>query len=84
MRQLQEMTPGQILRELRTELTASERIRELLLLASKNHANKHLRGMYRSNDAASLIRVSGHAEGVEIFVADITKLPDGTVLKDRG
>lgn len=83
MRHLQELNHRQIAEELRKELTASERIRELLLIASRNFADKSLRQLYKHNDASILIRQAGIAEGVELFVADITKLPNGSVPKDR-
>jgi hypothetical protein len=69
------MTREQRLHEIRKELAVNERLAKLLIEYSVDHFNVAFRKTYNTNDAAQIIRQSGMAEGVEKFVADITKMP---------
>lgn len=62
--------------ELRQELETNSRLRHLLQLIAKDFADAELRHLYKTNEAAAMIRGTGLAEGAEKFVALITTGPD--------
>lgn len=62
------MTNQQALSELRKEFRIGERLADLLLQVGRAFADETLRGTYKTNDGASLIRLSGEAAGVEKFL----------------
>lgn len=69
------MSPEQELNEIRKELLANERLAKLLTDFSKRFADTALRKLYTVNEPALMIRQAGIAEGVELFMKDITKSP---------
>lgn len=69
------MTPDQKLTRIQQELALNTELRELLVEFASTFATVALRKSYTTNDAAMLIRQSGMAEGVELFMKDITKSP---------
>lgn len=69
------MNKEQLLNEIRKELAMNSRLGRLLADFGELFSVVALRKTYSTNDAASLIRQSGMAEGVEKFVSDITKTP---------
>lgn len=69
------MTRDQLYNELRKELLANERLGKLLAEAAKDFADAALRRQYDVTDAAFLVRQSGMAQGVEMFLSEITKVP---------
>lgn len=77
------MNRDQILSEIRKELAINDRLAELLTDYGKLFSDTALRVCYQTNDAATLIRQAGRAEGAELFIKDITVLPNGAARKDR-
>lgn len=69
------MTPEQELHEVRKALALDERLAGLLASAARSFADAALRESYLTNDAATLIRQAGMAEGAEKFLKHITKPP---------
>lgn len=69
------MTPEQELNEVRKELAVNERLAQLILSVAKHQANAEFRHMYKSNEAAIMIRQTGIAEGIEKLAAAITASP---------
>lgn len=69
------MTLDQQLTEIRKALAVDERLASMLLQVAKGMADKELRHLYSTNEAAAMIRGTGIAEGIEKFVATITKAP---------
>lgn len=69
------MTDNQALQQLRQDLALDERMANLLKQVGKAMAENELRAMYATNDAATLIRCVGLAQGMEKLVAEITKSP---------
>jgi hypothetical protein len=63
----------QLLEEIHKELETNSRLCGLLTDYATAYASAALRRLYTTNDAAALIRQSGMAEGVEMFVADLTQ-----------
>lgn len=60
------------LEELRQELETNSRLRHLIAAVAKNMADAELRHLYKTNDAAAMIRGTGIAEGVEKLSALLT------------
>lgn len=69
------MTREQRLLEVRKALAMDERLAGLLIEVAQDWANDALRRQYQTNDAATLIRQAGLAEGVEKFIHTLTKDP---------
>lgn len=77
------MNRDQLLAEIRKELGINDRLAGLLTDYGKLFSDAALRKCYQTNDAAILIRQAGMAEGTELFIKDITALPNGAARKDR-
>lgn len=58
--------------ELRQELETNSRLRHLITAVAKDYADAELRHLYKTNDAAALIRGTGRAEGMEKFASYLT------------
>lgn len=61
--------------EIRKALVADERLADMLKQVAKSMADKELRHLYTTNEAAAMIRGTGIAEGIEKLVTVITKAP---------
>lgn len=72
------MSPEQLTNELRKEIGINDRLKQLLLAVGKSFADETLRKGYSTNDAGSLIRLTGEANGVERFLTTITADPKHT------
>lgn len=60
------------LEELRQELETNSRLRHLIAAIAKDCADAELRHLYKTNDAAVLIRGTGIAEGMEKLASHLT------------
>lgn len=80
------MTPEQTLNELRKALALDERLAQLIRQTAKFMADNELRAIYSTNDTDLIRRLSGLAQGMEKFVAEITKPPvrGSTVSAEEG
>ena len=68
------MTREQRLAVIRQELALNERLAQLLVEHAKDFADTAMRKLYNATiDAGVMVRQIGLAEGVEMFVADLTK-----------
>ena len=68
------MTREQRLAVIRQELALNERLAQLLVEHAKDFADTAMRKLYNAPiDAGFMVRQVGLAEGVEMFVADLTK-----------
>lgn len=66
------MNEDQLRQELRKELSGDSRLGNMLKEYAKYYADQVLRKTYDTVDAATLIRQSGMAEGIEKFIKDTT------------
>lgn len=68
------MTREQRLAVIRQELALNERLAQLLVEHAKDFADTAMRKLYNAPiDAGVMVRQIGLAEGVEMFIADLTK-----------
>lgn len=71
LRRPPQVTPAQVVSQLRQELATNERIAELLLAHARAVADKAYRDTAKSLDHAFLLRQTGAAAGVETFVREL-------------
>lgn len=69
------MTPEQALNECRKELALNERLASMLRQVAKAMADRELRHCYNTNDAGTIIRQTGIAEGIEKLAVELNKPP---------
>lgn len=64
--------PQRRLEELRQELETNSRLRLLIVAVARDAADMELRHLYKTNDAAVMIRGTGIAEGMEKLASLLT------------